>query len=186
MKPASNPHGSVPLRGAVSQLTRLRWWDISELLPLERQLFDPDPWPPETFWSELAAPGRAYWIARHLSGSQVLGYAGVAVNPPLADIQTIAVAPSAQGKGVGRLLLRQLLRHAHAGAAREALLEVRADNTSAQRLYGAFGFTRIAVRRGYYQPAGIDAIVMRLRPIAGSVDENDAPPAWGDTAPGVG
>lgn len=186
MKPASNPHSSAPLRSAVSQLTRLRWWDIGELLPLERQLFDPDSWPPETFWSELAAPGRAYWVARDLPGGQVLGYAGVAVNRPVADIQTIAVAPTAQGKGVGRLLLRQLLRHAHAAGAREALLEVRADNTSAQRLYGALGFTRIAVRRGYYQPAGIDAIVMRLRPIAESVDENDAPTTWDDTAAGVG
>jgi [ribosomal protein S18]-alanine N-acetyltransferase len=41
---------------------------------------------------------------------------------------------------------------------------VRADNETAARLYARFGFERIGVRRGYYQPGRVDAIVMRLRP----------------------
>ena len=40
-------------------------------------------------------------------------------------------------------------------------LEVRADNTRAQRLYRWWGFAEIGIRRGYYQPSGTDAIVMR-------------------------
>ena len=40
-------------------------------------------------------------------------------------------------------------------------LEVRADNTRAQRLYRWCGFAEIGIRRGYYQPSGTDAIVMR-------------------------
>ena len=46
----------------------------------------------------------------------------------------------------------------------EVLLEVRADNDAAARLYALFGFDRIGVRRGYYQPGRVDAVVMRLRP----------------------
>jgi ribosomal-protein-alanine N-acetyltransferase len=42
------------------------------------------------------------------------------------------------------------------------LLEVRADNEPAQRLYERLGFERIAVRRGYYQP-GVDGWVLRRR-----------------------
>jgi ribosomal-protein-alanine N-acetyltransferase len=38
---------------------------------------------------------------------------------------------------------------------------VRADNTSAIRLYERHGFSRVGVRRGYYQPSGADALVMR-------------------------
>jgi ribosomal-protein-alanine N-acetyltransferase len=164
----------------------MRWWEIDELMPLESELFGPDAWSPETFWSELAAPGHAYWVARDRPGARLLGYAGVAISRPTADIQTIAVSPAAQGVGVGGLLLAQLLGHAHAADAREALLEVRADNTAARRLYSDYGFTRIAVRRGYYQPAGIDAIVMRLRPISRWRPGLDAPPARGDAAAGVG
>jgi ribosomal-protein-alanine N-acetyltransferase len=41
-------------------------------------------------------------------------------------------------------------------------LEVRADNARAQRLYQWRGFTEVGIRRGYYQPSGTDAVVMRL------------------------
>jgi ribosomal-protein-alanine N-acetyltransferase len=43
------------------------------------------------------------------------------------------------------------------------LLEVRVDNMAARRLYERFGFEQISVRRGYYQPGGVDGLVMRLR-----------------------
>jgi len=38
---------------------------------------------------------------------------------------------------------------------------VRTDNHRAQRLYRRYGFTEIGIRRGYYQPSGTDALVMR-------------------------
>jgi [ribosomal protein S18]-alanine N-acetyltransferase len=38
---------------------------------------------------------------------------------------------------------------------------VRTDNDRAQRLYRRYGFTDIGIRRGYYQPSGADALVMR-------------------------
>ena len=49
---------------------------------------------------------------------------------------------------------------------RAVLLEVRASNTAAQSLYAAHGFTRIGLRRRYYQVPQEDAVVMRalLRP----------------------
>jgi ribosomal-protein-alanine N-acetyltransferase len=40
-------------------------------------------------------------------------------------------------------------------------LEVRTDNTRAQRLYHRYGFRQIGIRKGYYQPSGADALVMR-------------------------
>ena len=42
------------------------------------------------------------------------------------------------------------------------MLEVRVDNTRAQKLYERFGFEPIGFRRGYYQPGNVDALVMRL------------------------
>jgi ribosomal-protein-alanine N-acetyltransferase len=41
------------------------------------------------------------------------------------------------------------------------LLEVRADNELAQGLYRRRGFAEIGRRRGYYQPSGTDAVVMK-------------------------
>jgi N6-L-threonylcarbamoyladenine synthase/ribosomal-protein-alanine N-acetyltransferase len=41
-------------------------------------------------------------------------------------------------------------------------LEVRADNPGARALYESLGFAEIAVRPDYYQPDGVDAVIMRL------------------------
>ncbi|HEX2704538.1 MAG TPA: GNAT family N-acetyltransferase, partial [Candidatus Lustribacter sp.] len=41
------------------------------------------------------------------------------------------------------------------------MLEVRADNASAIRVYERRGFDVATVRRRYYQPGDVDALVMR-------------------------
>jgi ribosomal protein S18 acetylase RimI-like enzyme len=46
--------------------------------------------------------------------------------------------------------------------ARRVFLEVRADNPIAQHLYTARGFRPVGRRPRYYQPDGVDAVVMRL------------------------
>lgn len=148
-------------------LVPARWWHLAELARLDAELFDPDAWSVETFWSELAAPGRSYLVAVGKSGASdaaevVLGYAGLAVTGPEADVQTIAVAPRAQGSGLGRRLLVWLIETARNRGARALMLEVRADNEPARRLYQSAGFERIAVRHRYYQPGDIDAEIMRL------------------------
>jgi ribosomal-protein-alanine N-acetyltransferase len=74
----------------------------------------------------------------------------------------MAVTPAVQGQGVGALLLTELLEEADRRRQRVVSLEVRADNTPAQRLYAAHGFTRSGVRRGYY-PGGVDALVLTRR-----------------------
>jgi [ribosomal protein S18]-alanine N-acetyltransferase len=147
----------------------MRWWDLEAVLPLERQLFGPSAWSAETFWSELAHPEtRWYVVAVRQSGSSVsdpIGYAGLLAPAAEADVQTIAVAPSAQGRGVGGVLLDALIEQARSRGTTSLLLEVRADNEPAIALYTGRGFERIAVRRRYYQPDDIDAWVMRLRPL---------------------
>lgn len=152
-------------------LRPLRWWDVPAVHALEVQLFDPDTWSPETFWAELAAPGRWYVLAER--AGDVVGYAGLAASGAEADVQTVAVAPSAQGTGVGRVLLDALVAEAARRGAAAVLLEVRADNVAARTLYERTGFERIGVRRRYYQPGDVDAHVMRLR-LTGS---SERPPA---------
>ncbi len=145
-------------------LRPMRWWDVEALMPLERELFGATAWTPETFWSELAHPETRWYVVAE-EDEQVLGYAGLLAPGLEADVQTVAVAPGAQGKGVGKKLLDALIVQAREREATSLLLEVRADNEPAIGLYRSRGFERIAVRRRYYQPGDIDAWVMRLRPI---------------------
>ncbi|MBW5481444.1 GNAT family N-acetyltransferase [Streptomyces bambusae] len=98
---------------------------------------------------------------------RIVGYAGLAAAGDLADVQTIAAARDQWGTGLGARLLTDLLSAATAFECAEVLLEVRVDNTRAQRLYERFGFEPIGFRRGYYQPGNVDALVMRLSDPAG-------------------
>ncbi|REE03719.1 ribosomal-protein-alanine N-acetyltransferase [Citricoccus muralis] len=102
----------------------------------------------------------------------VLGYCGLMCVPPLADVQTIAVAPEAEGHGLGTAMLLWMVAEAARRRATDLLLEVRADNPRAQRLYERHGFEHIHTRAGYYpgdasaQGAGggrVDALIMRRR-----------------------
>ncbi|MGN6245884.1 MAG: ribosomal protein S18-alanine N-acetyltransferase [Motilibacteraceae bacterium] len=151
------------------RLRPMRWWDVERVLPLEVQLFPDDPWTAEGFWAELAQhDSRHYVLAESHGGSdspseEPLGYAGLMAVGATADVQTVAVAPAAQGNGLGRVLLDHLLGEAVQRGCREVLLEVRADNAPAQSLYARAGFERIGVRRGYYDGGRTDALVLRRR-----------------------
>lgn len=141
-------------------LQRFRWWHIDEVLPIEADLFGPERWTAAMFWNELAS-GHHYLVALDDAG-QVTGYAGLAVAAPdEAWVQNIAVRRDAQRAGIGRALLEALLAHAESHGAGTVLLEVAVDNAVAQKLYAAYGFEPIGLRRGYYQPSNTDAVVMR-------------------------
>ncbi|EME97693.1 ribosomal protein S18-alanine N-acetyltransferase [Streptomyces mobaraensis] len=167
MSPSASPSAGPSDPGAETVRVReMRWWDIPAVLELERALFPQDAWSKGLFWSELAhARGananRRYLVAQDTAG-RVVGYAGLAAVDGTGDVQTIAVATDHWSTGLGSRLLRELLTAATAFECREVLLEVRVDNTRAQRLYERFGFEPVGIRRGYYQPGNVDALVMRL------------------------
>ncbi len=139
------------------QLLPTRWWHLSALVRLERELFPVDPWSVEAFVAELAAANRSLRVAIDEHG-QPRGYVDVAVNGRDADLMTIAVERASAGRGWGQALLGWACQHAEAAGADRMLLEVRAGNR-AEKLYRRAGFERIDVRRHYY-PDGGDAIVM--------------------------
>lgn len=80
-----------------------------------------------------------------------------------AEILTLAVAPEARRRGLGRKLVMRFLYQARLRGADRAFLEVSAENAQAMALYLSTGFVPAGVRRGYYQtPEGqrIDAKVL--------------------------
>lgn len=80
-----------------------------------------------------------------------------------AELLTIAVAPEARRRGLGRKLVARFLYQAQLRGAERAFLEVAADNPAAITLYESSGFQRTGTRRGYYltsEGQRIDALVM--------------------------
>jgi ribosomal-protein-alanine N-acetyltransferase len=138
----------------------MRWWDIAPIMRMEAELFAEDAWSDTMFWSELAErDSRTYLVA--VDGDDVVGYAGLCVYADASYIQTIGVTGRHQRAGVGTALLAALIQDADARGVAHVVLEVRAGNDAAVRLYERHGFVQLGVRRGYYQPSGADALVMR-------------------------
>lgn len=156
---AQSTAGARP--GASVQLRPMTASDLPAVTGLERELFPEDAWSREMFAGELGtgAAGRYYLVAE--TGGRIAGYAGLLAAGGQADVLTMAVATSHWGRGIGSALLTALLAEASRRGCAEVFLEVRADNPRAQRLYRRHGFTEAGLRRGYYQPSGMDAIVMR-------------------------
>ena len=135
--------------------------DVPAVHALETALFPIDAWPKQMFRDELAQPEtRRYYVAQGPAG-EIVAYAGLMCVEPIADVQTIAVVPEFEGRGIGSALLTELIAEARRRGAADVLLEVRADNPRAQALYRRFGFRQIHVRRRYYRD-GVDALIMQL------------------------
>jgi ribosomal-protein-alanine N-acetyltransferase len=152
----------VTAGGRPVRLRALRWWDVERLIAVERGLFGPTAWTAEAFWAELAQPRSRWYVIAEGAAGELLGYAGLMVSGSQADVQTVAVAPAGQRRGLGARLVRELLGEAGRRHAASVLLEVRADNATAIRLYRRYGFEQISIRRRYYQPEDVDALIMRL------------------------
>ncbi|HEV7173125.1 ribosomal protein S18-alanine N-acetyltransferase [Pedococcus sp.] len=140
----------------------MAWTDIERLAELEAELFPHDAWSQATWWSELAGRPRRSYVVEESADGDLLAYAGLDLGGDVADVMTMAVAPAAQGRGLGRRLLEELVARAEADHAAYLMLEVRADNATARALYGSRGFEVVSVRRRYYQPGDVDAEIMRL------------------------
>jgi ribosomal-protein-alanine N-acetyltransferase len=142
------------------EISRLGADDLSDVLAIERAQFD-DPWSMHMLREELDDPSRRY--TRATIDRVLVGYLGIMVVDAEAHVNTIATTPVSEGRGVATALLLEGIRAVVSAGVRDLTLEVASRNLRAQRLYERFGFAAVGVRRGYYQRAGDDALVMWVR-----------------------
>ena len=137
--------------------------DLDVILALELEAFGEEAWSRGMLEGELEQqPVSRHYLVALDAGGTVIGYAGLLAAGTQADVVTIAVSRDRQRRGTGSALLAALLAEARRRHCTEVFLEVRVDNLTAQRLYTERGFEQVGLRRGYYQPSGADALVMRL------------------------
>lgn len=139
--------------------------DLEQIQEIDRLSFS-IPWPSSSYRFELLEnPGSILWVAEDQSSGgkgRVVGMIVVWLILDEAHIATIAVHPEYRGKGIGRELLAGALEESMQRGAREAMLEVRANNQTAQALYRDFGFTIVGRRPRYYKDNQEDAVLMSI------------------------
>ena len=134
--------------------------DIAQAARIEAESFS-TPWSAEAFRKSLALDYTIFLTAEW--EGRVAGYCGCYVSLEEAEITNVAVKEELRGRGIARALLLELLRQGEARGAKAVLLEVRAGNAPAIRLYEGLGFEREGLRRNFYEQPREDALVMWKR-----------------------
>lgn len=125
--------------------------DLPELVALENRTFSHDRLSPRSLAWMVNRAHAAFTVAEHEGA--VVGYALVLFHrgTSLARLYSLAIAGHLQGRGIGRQLLEQAERCAHAHDCAYLRLEVRVDNPAAIALYERAGYRRFAVIDDYYE-----------------------------------
>lgn len=114
-------------------------------------------WNPSILKQELLCDNSHFIVAKN--EDEIIGFAGFKVLLEDADLMNIVVKKSYRNKGVGSLLLKNLMDLFFSFSLVSLYLEVNENNLPAIHLYQKFGFKKIDVRKNYY-PNHQNAIIM--------------------------
>lgn len=135
---------------------------IEEVAEIEALIQPLDAWDKATIITLLQAPINQLMIAK--VAQKIVGYCLYQQIFEQAEIFRIGTHPEFQRQGIANQLLNALKLRLTTASVASIMLEVRADNEPAIRLYEHQGFKRIHIRSGYYQtpnqPA-VDALIMQ-------------------------
>ncbi len=120
-----------------------------------------DPWSKKLIAEDMSNPKCYYVVA--VEDGQAVGYAGITDIAGEANITNIAVHPDWRRRGIGEILLDNLIQYCIANNLLLITLEVRKSNISAVSLYKKMGFDTEGERKGYYQDTKEDALIMTKR-----------------------
>lgn len=140
------------------QIREMQLDDLEEVLQIEEATFS-IPWTMNGFFTYLIREDALFLSA--VEDGAVVGYIGLITAGPEADITNVAVKESVRKKGVGKQLVKEMLRQAEKRGVEDVFLEVRVGNDPAIRLYRSFGFEEVGVRKDYYEKPREDAYIMK-------------------------
>lgn len=123
---------------------------------------DPDPWTENIFRRELQLPMSHTFLAvgKREQGEQIAGFITFWIAADEVQLHKIVVSRPVWRCGVARRLFQTMTDQALARKLSRATLEVRCTNEAAIGLYKTFGYQVMAVRKGYYDESGEDALIM--------------------------
>ena len=135
--------------------------DLAEVVVIEQAATE-FPWSLKNFQDCLKAGYQAWGYSNEIG--EIIGFTILQKVVDELHLLNICVRQEFQGKGMGDFILNSIIDYAKDSSFSLIVLEVRASNSRAQKLYSKVGFNEISLRKDYY-PAlkGYeDAILMGL------------------------
>lgn len=142
------------------QIRRMTERDVSQAAALEAANFT-TPWSEKSFYEQLEKSNALYMVAER--EGQIIGVCGLVESYGEAEIYNVSVDSNYRRRGVGTLLMRELLAEGSRKGISAYTLEVRAGNEAAIYLYEKLGFMKEGLRRGFYDRPREDAVIMWKR-----------------------
>ena len=116
-------------------------------------------WTKSQWGRELTDPKRICLGAIEIECKKLLGLCSAWLVIDELQITSIAVHPNHQRKGLGKLLLSDLVKRAKLLQSSQIHLEVKKTNEPAKALYKSLGFKINGIRSNFYRD-GSDAIIL--------------------------
>lgn len=123
----------------------------------------PEHWSLSGVQDVLKYDNNIYYVARCMETDEIVGFAGIMIVADEAELLNIAVKAPVRDKGIGELLLTQVIWSAKERNAVRMLLEVRESNEKAIHLYKKKLFTVLGKRKAYYSNPTEDAVIMERK-----------------------
>lgn len=130
--------------------------DIPAVMKIERVSYA-TPWDEIVYRQSLTTDHAYFDVAVYQN--HIIGYTGMWNFVDEVHLGTIVSHPAVRGKGIGELLLVNVIGHAHTLKAETVTLEVRPSNHPARALYEKYYFKEVGYRKKYYGGKE-DAIIM--------------------------
>jgi ribosomal-protein-alanine acetyltransferase len=140
----------------------MREEDIAPVMEMAARLKEAPRWTKEAYTRALGpvtTPKRIALVADNRQGD-ITGVLVAVLIPPHAELETIAVASTAQRQGIGRRLLAHLFASLGKTEITEVMLEVRESNDVARAFYAFAGFVETGRRPAYYSDPKEDAVLL--------------------------
>jgi [ribosomal protein S18]-alanine N-acetyltransferase len=146
------------------QVVNMEACHIDEVVEIENKSFK-TPWSKDAFVSEIERNKCAKYRVLIIEDidkntNRVAAYGGLWHVVDEGHITNIAVHPDFRGRGLGAVIVEDMIACAKQMQISALTLEVRTGNITAINLYQKYGFKEIALRKNYYADTGEDAIIM--------------------------
>ena len=131
--------------------------DATGIAKLEEEIFN-DAWSYRDVQDLICTEGGMCFTA--LEDGEVIAYVIGRLIAPEGEIYRVAVTPRKRQRGIGYRLLDYAVKTSKGQGLERLFLEVRSRNLPAVKLYTAYGFKHIGLRKNYYKDPADDALIM--------------------------
>ena len=132
---------------------------VAQVAELEKICFGTEAWSERSVASELTN-SLSLWLVAEEEGN-VWGYVGSQTVMDETDMMNIAVHPEHRKQGIAATLVNNLVDALKTRGSHSLMLEVRASNDPARKLYDKLGFQQVGLRKNYYRNPKEDACILR-------------------------